>query len=1105
MEFVHLQLYSSYTLMKSAISIERVVQEAKEKGFKALALTDEGVLHGSYHFVHACERHGIKPIVGMTTNVYIADEPRPVRMILLAQSETGFQSLVTLSNKEHIRQESIYLEDIEHADDLITIASFYQTVFEDLIYLQDYDHLNKLLGVLDHQLNDWYINLQPHGTSLIQSWLYNQGHSYRHKAVVTDNVRYVRERDLIGYQALQAMQHQATIHQQSSLNDNVSHLKSLNEYDETFVEEWRDAFNRTKEIADQCHLTMSQKWFDLPEFPKEQTNETSEEMLRRLCEDALQYKYDGASQPQAMKRLDHELNTINQMAFADYFLIVWDLVKYAKKEGILVGPGRGSAAGSIVAYLLNITDVDPIKHQLLFERFLNPERQSMPDIDIDFSDYRRDDVLHYVKNRYGDDRVAQIITFGTFQARSTIRELAKVFQISREQQTYLLNAIPQQTNSLKQAIKQNETLKDYITQTDQLKRMFQAAFVIEGLPRHHSVHAAGVVISDRPLTGRIPMFPGAEGVLLTQLPMEELESLGLLKMDFLGLRNLTLIERMLKQIREREGKTLTLEQIPEYDSRTFKLLQNGLTTGVFQLESSGMKKALRTIKPTSFEDIVAVISLYRPGPMQFIDTFSKRKHGFEKVEYVHDDLKSILEQTYGVLIYQEQIMQIASELANFTMSQADLLRRAISKKDREAIEQLRREFLIGVEEKGYESSLGEQVFSWIERFADYGFNKSHAVAYSMIAYQLAYFKAHYPAYFYAELLTSMMHDANKLELYVKEARQVGVKVLPPSINESFGKFTVKDHQTIRFGLLAIKGLGKQVYEEIIRARGQTPFQGLFDFCQRVSLNIVTRPILESIIIVGGFDDIHPHRAQLLASVVQAIDQGELFSGMDESFNMNVQYTNVPDFSILKAINMEQEVMGFRISEHPFHRMRRGLTREGYLTTKQFKELPLKKRGKLTLTVNQVKTIRTKRGEQMAFVTLEDEYGEIDGVIFPKLYREIGRDLDEEKTVQVSGDLDERNGQNQLILQKVDFIDLDQLEVDDHRKVFIKLLHEDEQAQLDYIKQIHTHFSGKTPITIYSPQQNQVYQLAPAFDIHVHDESIQALKDYFTEGHVVVKS
>ncbi|GAA0456251.1 DNA polymerase III subunit alpha [Alkalibacillus silvisoli] len=1112
MDFVHLQVHSSYTLMQSAVNIEKLVKKASEKQFKALALTDEEVLHGSYQFVKLCEQYGIKPILGMTCSVYLPDEQRPARFILLAKDEKGYQSLVRLTNDLHVNGKKLTLKDLANLEDIIPIISFYNTFMEELIYLSEFNRLAQLVELVDESFEQWYINVQPNQQGHVITWLHNEGSQYLDHSVVTDDVRYVEGKDRIGYDALKAIKHNATIQQNASTADSATYLKTLEEYDQSFTQEWKEAIKRTNDIAFKCHISMSQKWFTLPTFPKEQENQTSVAMLSDICYKALQLKYGDEQQKAAESRLLHELSIINSMEFADYFLIVWDLVKYAKQSDILTGPGRGSAAGSIVAYLLNITEVDPIKHDLLFERFLNPERQSMPDIDIDFSDYRRDEVLHYVKRKYGQDHVAKIITFGTFQAKSAIRELSKVFQIKKEQLTYLLKQLPQQMTSLKQVVINNEGLKQYIKQSDTLIKMFQAAMVIEGLPRHHSVHAAGVIISDQPLLGRVPMFNGDDGVLLTQLPMNELESLGLLKMDFLGLRNLTLIERMMKQINEREGKTLTLNQIPQQDLKTFKLLQKGFTTGVFQLESDGMKSALRSIKPTTFEDIVAVISLYRPGPMQFIETFSERKHGKSPTEYVHDDLKPVLKETFGVLIYQEQIMQIASRLAGFSLSQADLLRRAISKKDRGSIDRLRSAFINGSTKRGYDLAVSEQIFDWVERFADYGFNKSHAVAYSMISYQIAYFKANFPAYFYAELLTSMMHDSNKLERYMKEARQIGLKVLPPSINESFGKFTVKDSNTIRFGLLAVKGFGKQAYEEIIRARKQKQFRSLFDLCQRVSLQVVNRPIIESLIVVGALDDIHPNRAQLLASIVQAMDQGELFSAMDDQFswdddlfNIEVEYTDVDSFPILKELSMEKEVMGFRISEHPLSRIRRTLTRQGNQTISQVVKQKLKSQHQLIASISRLKPIRTKRGEQMAFLTLEDETSDIGCVIFPKLYREVGRELSEEQMVQVYGKIDERQGSKQIIIQSIKPFDFESVPKDSHQQLFIKLLPGDETEQLNYIKTVSNQFSGTSPIAVYSLSYRKVFKLSPQFDIVINGESLEVLRDYFEKDHVVVRN
>ncbi|MDV2581209.1 DNA polymerase III subunit alpha [Alkalibacillus haloalkaliphilus] len=1110
MDFVHLQVHSSYTLMKSAIHIEKLVKRASELGFEAIALTDEEVLHGSYQFIKVCQRYNVKPITGMTCHVYLPDEQRPTKFILLAKDEVGYQSLVQLSNAIHINEDQPTLSQLMELEGIIPIVSFYQNFMEELIYLNDFTRLHQLLHHINESFDQWYINVQPNQQGHVISWLQNEGKQYLDKAVVTDDVRYVNEKDRVGYEALRAMEHGATINQKSSKEDSATYLKRTIDFDPLFVKQWEGAINRTKFIAQQCEVPITSKWFTLPTYLNEK-DQSSEQLLSELCYKAIHVKYSDDQQQKAKERLEHELSVINSMQFADYFLIVWDLVKFAKQSNILTGPGRGSAAGSIVAYLLNITEVDPIKHNLLFERFLNPERKTMPDIDIDFSDYRRDEVLHYVKNKYGENYVAQIITFGTFQAKSTIRELSKVFQLSREQLTYLLKQLPQQMSSLKEVILNNDYLKHYIKQSQQLIEMFQAAFVIEGLPRHHSVHAAGVIISNRPMLEKIPMFKGAEGVLLTQMPMNELESLGLLKMDFLGLRNLTLIERMIKQIEEREGKKISVEQIPKQDENTFRLLQSGYTTGVFQLESDGMKNALKSIKPTKFEDIVAVISLYRPGPMQFIETFSERKHGKTPVEYIHSDLKPVLNETYGVLIYQEQIMQIASRQAGFSLAQADLLRRAISKKDREAIEQLKAAFINGSLENGYDQHVAEQVFDWIERFADYGFNKSHAVAYSMISYQIAYFKANYPAYFYAELLTSMMHDSNKLERYLKEARQVGLRVLPPSVNESFGKFTVNDQQTIRFGLLAVKGFGKQALDEIVRARKQKTFKSLFDFCMRVSLQVVNRPIIESLIIVGAFDGIHPNRAQLLASIVQAMDQGELFSAMDDQlnweddlFNMEVEYTKVDAFPILKELSLEKEVMGFRISEHPISQIRRTLIRNGVLSINQMLKQPVKSNYNVVASISRMKDIRTKRGEQMAFVTLEDETNEIESVVFPKVYREVSRELEEEQMVNVHGRLDERQGSKQLIVEKIKPFNYETIPKDRHEQLYIKLHPEDEEEQLSYIKQVRNQFPGAVPIAVYSIKYKKVYQLSPNYDIDVTEDSLSQLKRFFHEEHVVLK-
>ncbi|WP_027964264.1 DNA polymerase III subunit alpha [Halalkalibacillus halophilus] len=1111
MNYTPLQIHSCFTLMESTVKLEQLVKRATELNFSALALTDHEVLHAVFPFIRLCKKANIKPIIGMTCDVYVPNEHRPVRFILLAKNFKGYQSLVHLSNKKQINQEDLMFQDIIDSGDLIKIISLYETFAEELIYLEQEEGVHTLLQELSTNIDEWYIDVRPSEVQdQIQAWLNRNGKTYADRAVITDNVRYLYSNERIGYEALHAMDKSEMFNEEAPFELHGNPLKGYEELPETIRSTWHDALLQTNQLAEQCQVEMDGDWFTVPSYPTE--DKTPETMLKEICESKVPILYEEDSHKDAYERLYKELDIIINLNFADYFLIVWDIVRFAKKSNILTGPGRGSAAGSIVAYLLNITEVDPIKHDLLFERFLNPERATMPDIDIDFSDYRREEVLHYVKQKYGNDRVSQIVTFGTFQAKSIIRELSKVFRVERETVTYLLKQLPANISSLKEFIQQEEGIKTYIKQSDKLIKMFQAAIIIEGLPRHHSIHAAGVIISNESLLSKIPMMQGQSNELLTQLPMGDLEALGLLKMDFLGLRNLTLLERMIRQINEKEGKKLSLNTIPEQDERTYRLLRSGLTTGVFQLESDGMKNALKQVKPTRLEDIVAVNALYRPGPMQFIETFAKRKHGIEEVEYIDSSLKDILGDTYGVLVYQEQVMQIANRVANFSLGEADLLRRAISKKDHQAIQDLKTRFVDQAVENNYEYEIAVEVFSWIEKFGDYGFNKSHAVAYSVISYQIAYFKANYPAYFYAELLSSVMHDADKLEKFIKEANQMGVEVLPPSINNSYGKFTVHTSKQVRFGLLAIKGFGKQAYDELIRARRSKPFKQLFDFCQRVSLQVVNQSTLETLIIAGAFDETNHNRAQLLASLVQALEQGELFSDMDEQLNwedelfkMNVNYSAVEPFPPLKQISMEKEVLGFRLSVHPLTHIRRWLNRNLYMPLNELAQQPIKKMYHTATSLERIKSIRTKRGEQMAFATLEDETGEMDCVIFPKVYRDVHRWLKDEQLVYVKGKLDQRNSKKQLIIEQLQPLDLDAIPSNSKQRLYLRLSYAEVGKRLETIQSVLKQAPGEVPVIVYEESKKKTYRLTASYDVEPNNSLLADLKEILGESDVVLKT
>ncbi|SEQ72800.1 DNA polymerase III subunit alpha [Piscibacillus halophilus] len=1110
MAFVHLQVKSSYSFLQSTVKIQEYVQLIKSMGMNTCVITDHQVLHGAYEFYQACRQAGVKPVIGMSLDVYLNDDQRPITCFLYAKDFKGYQSLVHLSNLKQLHKERMTLQHIKESEQIIPIISFYDTYLEEVIYLNDQPKLKEILEEID-QLENYYVKVDPISAtrSLVTDWLSNQL-SLQDRLVLMTDVRYLKEKDRIGFESLYAI-HQSTtisnIRQESNIG---THLLSEEEINDHLGQEWIHAKERTSKVVNSCHIQMPNQWFGLPKFT-DTDGKSSDQYLENLCKKQLTRLYPEHLQEQALKRLNHELNVIKSMSFSDYFLIVKDMVDYAKREHIFVGPGRGSAAGSLVAYLLGIIEVDPLKYGLLFERFLNPERKNMPDIDIDFSDYRRDEVIRYVSKKYGQDRVAQIMTFGTFQARSTIRELSKVFDVEKDQLTFLLKQLPNQGSSLKDVVKSNESLKEAIKSSSILRQMFQAAVLIEGLPRHYSTHAAGIVISDQPLTKYVPVVEGQDLVMLTQYPMQQLEAVGLLKMDLLGLRNLTLLERMVKQVQEIEGKTINLKHLPLNNERTYNLLKKGMTTGVFQLESNGMKQALRAIKPNQLEDIVAVNALFRPGPMQFIETFAKRKHRQEQVSYIHASLKPILEETYGVLVYQEQIMQAVNRFAGFSYGQADLLRRAISKKNRQAIHEMKQKFLEGSKQNGYDESTARELFDWIERFADYGFNKSHAVAYSMISYQTAYFKANYPAYFYSELISSVMHDDDKVEKYIKEARVQGIKVLPPSINNSFGKFTVTSSQEIRFGLLAIKNVGKQAYDEIVNARKKGRFKDIFDFCKKVNLKVVNQTIIETLIMAGAFDETKHHRAQLLSAVMPAMEQGELFSDMDEQlnwsdelFDMDVEYPNVQPFPIIEQLKMEKESLGFVISPHPLSYIRRGLKRQGFQSIREILSVQKSYTSNLVVHIERIKQVRTKRGEQMAFLTLQDETTEIDAVMFPKLHREVHRNIEEGQFVRIKGRKDQRNGENQLILDEIEPFDINQVPKTNQARIYIKFDRTNEEAQLEQIKKISQQYLGNTPVVIYSPLRKKTYQLSEAYDLPESQEVIHKLEEIFTPDNVKVK-
>ena len=782
--------------------------------------------------------------------------------------------------------------------------------------------------------------------------------------------------------------------------------------------QWLDA---ARQLLLTCQVEMPVNHTHMPTFPL-QTGQTAEQLLTKQALAGLQSCLQTTHIPETyMRRLRYELDVICKMGYADYFLIVADFLAFARKEHILTGPGRGSSASSLVAYALQITKVDPLQYGLVFERFLNPERISLPDIDVDFVDFKRQKVIQYVMNKYGQSYVAQIITFGTLSAKAVARDVARVFSFESEKMQFISSQIPnKQGITLKEAYEHSQHLRQWIMQDEKHQQWFDIASKLEGLPRNTSTHAAGVVLSPEPLVDIVPIEQGHEGIYLTQLSMQEIESVGLLKIDFLGLRTLTILEHIRLSIYREQGKWIEFEQIPFDDDKTFQLLQSGDTAGVFQLESDGMKQALRDVKPTHFLDIVAVNALYRPGPMDFIGIYARRKHGVEQVVVPHPILEPILRETYGVIIYQEQIMQIAVVMAGFTFGQADLLRRAVSKKKREVLEEQRQIFVKGAMTQGYTEVIADEVYALIVRFADYGFPKSHAVAYSMISYQMAYIKANYPAHFYASLMSNTLGNADKIYSLIVEAKAKGIEILPPSIEKSLRQFTV-EKGAIRMGLSAIKNVPALFLTQLLSLRKQYPqaFQNLFDMAVCLSGTHFKRKALEPLIYAGALDGFGKNRSILLASLDAAVKHTELVrpsEDMDYASALQMafgkpKYIEVPPMSEKEKLLHEREYVGFYLSEHPITKERLKWSRVN-CHIKNIKQLREGSTVCFVGLIAEIKKIRTKKGEQMAFTVVEDEYGSV-SVTEPQVFDAVSSWLVEGTAVYIEGVLEFRFGKPQI--------------------------------------------------------------------------------------------
>lgn len=1061
--FVHLHVHSEYSLLDGAARIGDLPARARELGMTALALTDHGVMYGVIPFYKACLEQGIKPIIGcevyMTSGSMQEKAPRSEQpnyhLILLAKNETGYRNLMHLVSMAHLRGFH-YKPRIDfallsqHAEGLICLSSCLAGEINQLL-LKDRDGEARAAAERYRDLfgEDFYLELQDHGLleqRQVMPKMIALAKDLDIPLVATNDVHYVRPEDYAMQDVLICIGTGKTLADPERLkfHSDQMYLKSAEEMARLFAHV-PEAVANTVAIAEKCDLALRFGQAILPAYSPLPEGMDSAALLRQLCAEGLERRYAHTPHWQSkegrrmlQERLDYELGVIEKMGFADYFLIVWDFIRHAHERGIATGPGRGSSAGSLVAYVLGITKVDPIRYRLLFERFLNPERISMPDIDIDFDDERRDEVIDYVVRKYGSDRVAQIITFGTMAARAAVRDVGRVLDLPYGTVDKAAKMIPGAPGvTIEAALKHNRDLRELCAQQPKVAELIDMARRVEGMPRHASTHAAGVVISREPLTHHVPLQEGTDAAPLTQYSMEHLEAIGLLKMDFLGLRTLSIIERTLHWIEERYGVRLNLDELADDDPLTFEMLGRGDTTGIFQLESAGMRRVLRELKPSDIEDIISVVALYRPGPMEFIPKYIDGKHGRIAVDYPHPVLEPILSDTYGIIVYQEQIMQIASTMAGFSLGEADLLRRAVAKKNRETLDRERTHFVVGCIGQGHSAEDASRVYDMIVRFADYGFPRAHAAAYGILAYQTAYLKAHYPVEFMAAMLTAVTGNQRKTAEYVDECRRMGIDVLPPDVNESGVTFTPvggidpggSPIRGIRFGLAAIKNVGTQAIESILRERKEGPYEDLADLCRRVDLRVCNKRVLEALIQGGAMDSLPGHRAQLVAVLDETVEKAvkwrkekedlqiHLF-GLQEEVNWEIAYPDVREYSVAQKLELERELLGLYISGHPLDGYSE-LIRELELDAMHhFAEMPDDSVVFAAGMVLSLRTIITRKGQPMAFAEFEDRVVRTEMVLFPEVWRRFGQLAEKGRVVIVRGRIQHQDDDFKLIAEEL---------------------------------------------------------------------------------------
>jgi DNA polymerase-3 subunit alpha len=1072
-DYVHLHNHTHHSLLDGLTKVGELVECVKNLGMEAVAMTDHGTMSGAVEFYKAGKEAGIKPIIGM--EAYVAARSRHDRdpgkdkaryhLILLAMNETGYQNLMQLSTTANL-EGMYYKPRIDHEllekynEGLIVLSACASGEIGEQLRMDNYEEAKRIASWYKSVFGDrYYLELQDHGHPDcpakwdvqvgINKGLDRLSAELDIPCVVTSDGHYVTHEDQDAHEILLCVGTGAFLSDEKrmSLKDFELHVTDPAD----IIKRWSgtnpQAVMNTRAIADRCNVEMELGRILIPTFPVPE-GETEKTFLDKLVYQGVAVRYNNVPLDEARlmsieaisamlgdevkTRLEMELGVLDKMGYNGYFLIVQDFINWGKDQGIIFGPGRGSAAGSIIAYALNITDLDPLKYGLLFERFLNPDRISMPDIDVDIQDTRRDEVIQYCSDKYGADHVSNIVTFGKMAARAAVRDVARVLQVPYAEADRLSKMIPPPAQGrhipLKVSIKEDVDLKKEYDTNPTAKRVFDYAVRLEGTIRSHGVHACGVVIAPDNLVKYLPLEMAQKGVVSTQFPMGEVEELGLLKMDFLGLSNLTTINNALRIIKKVYKQEIDLSEIPLDDTKTYELFQRGDTTGVFQLESAGMKRYLRELKPTVFEDIIAMVALYRPGPMQFIDSFIKRKHGQEEITYLHQGMEPSLSSTYGILVYQEQFMQISKDWCGFTGGQADTLRKAVGKKKIDLMRKVKVDFVDGaVKHSGADPKVAELFWNQLEEFANYCFNKSHAACYGLISYWTAYLKAHFPDAFMAALMTSDQDDIDRLAIEITECKHMGITVLSPDVNESFVEFAVVPGQNeIRFGMAAVKGVGVGAVEEILRAREEGKFTSIEDFAKRVSISKFNKKAWDSLIKSGAFDSMgdrsdllfNLETIQAFASRVQKAalsGQGDLFGNMTDMASIQPTMTLQPaptKYTEKEHLTWERELLGLYISAHPL---------DNYDAYFEEQTIPLMrmtpdvdgKKATIGGLVSTVRTIVTKSGTKMAFVAIEDKTGEGEVIVFPNLYEQVGAKLVQDAVIRVTGKISARDRDGNL--------------------------------------------------------------------------------------------